>query len=62
MRSATPLTLDGLEFKDLNHNGRLDPYEDWRLSPAQRAVDLLGRMTLEEKAATLMHSQCPGNR
>ncbi len=60
MRPATPLTLDGLEFKDRNHNGRLDPYEDWRLSPAQRAVDLLGRMTLEEKAATLMHSSAPG--
>jgi beta-glucosidase len=60
MRSATPLTLDGLEFKDLNHNGRLDPYEDWRLSPAERAADLLGRMTLEEKAATLMHSSAPG--
>ncbi len=25
------LRVDGLEFKDLNRNGKLDPYEDWRL-------------------------------
>ncbi len=49
------LRQDGLEFKDLNRNGVLDPYEDWRLSPARRARDLVGRMTLEEKAGTMMH-------
>ncbi len=49
------LRQDGLEFKDLNRNGVLDPYEDWRLSPEQRARDLVGRMTLEEKAGTMMH-------
>lgn len=49
------LRQDGLEFKDLNRNGVLDPYEDWRLSPEQRARDLLARMTLEEKAGAMMH-------
>ncbi len=49
------LRQDGLEFKDLNRNGVLDPYEDWRLSPERRARDLVGRMTLEEKAGTMMH-------
>ncbi|MFH5822957.1 glycoside hydrolase family 3 protein [Georgenia sp. AZ-5] len=42
------------EFRDLNASGELDPYEDWRKSPAERAQDLVGRMTLEEKAG-LMH-------
>lgn len=41
-------------FRDLNANGSVDPYEDWRLSPEKRAADLLSRMTLEEKAG-LMH-------
>jgi beta-glucosidase len=47
---APVLQKDGLQFKDLNRNGVLDPYEDWRLSPEQRARDLVSRMTLEEKA------------
>jgi beta-glucosidase len=54
-RSAPILTLDGLQFKDLNRNGKLDPYEDWRLSPPRRAEDLLSRMTLGEKAGLMMH-------
>ena len=34
------LTVDGYAFKDLNRNGKLDPYEDWRLSAEERAEDL----------------------
>src|SRR6266550_2694340 len=45
----------GRAGRDLNKNGVLDPYEDWRLPPEQRARDLAGRMTLEEKAGTMMH-------
>ena len=52
---APVLQKEGLQFKDLNRNGVVDPYEDWRLSPEQRARDLVGRMTLEEKAGTMMH-------
>ena len=52
---APVLQKDGLQFRDLNRNGVLDPYEDWRLSPEQRARDLVARMTLEEKAGTMMH-------
>jgi len=52
---APVLQKDGLQFKDLNRNGVVDPYEDWRLSPEQRARDLVARMTLEEKAGTMMH-------
>lgn len=48
-QSAPLLTQAGLQFKDLNNDGRLNPYEDWRLSAVQRSNDLLKRMTLEEK-------------
>ena len=34
------LTVDGLAFKDLNKNGKLDKYEDWRLPVDVRAKDL----------------------
>jgi beta-glucosidase len=34
------LTVKGLAFKDLNRNGALDPYEDWRLSADERSKDL----------------------
>ena len=54
-RSAPIIERDGLRFRDLNRNGALDPYEDWRLTPNDRAGDLVGRMTLEEKAGVMMH-------
>jgi beta-glucosidase len=54
-RAAPIITHDGLRFRDLNRNGKVDPYEDWRLSPDVRARDLIGRMTLEEKSGTMMH-------
>ena len=30
---VTLLEVDGFAFKDLNKNGTLDKYEDWRLPP-----------------------------
>ena len=48
------IKVDGLEFKDLNDNGELDPYEDWRLSADERARNLISLMTLEEKAGLMM--------
>ena len=53
-RSVTILTMDGLKFKDLNRNGILDPYEDWRLSADDRSMDLLSKMSVEEKAGFMM--------
>lgn len=50
---------DGLTFRDLDHDGVLAPYEDWRLPAAERARDLLGRMTLAEKAALMLHGTVP---
>ena len=49
-RDVPLLTIAGKQYRDLNRNGRLDPYEDWRLSAERRADDLIARMTLAEKA------------
>jgi beta-glucosidase len=54
-RSAPVIEQDGYRFRDLDRNGKLDPYEDWRLTPEARARDLVARMTLEEKAGAMMH-------
>ncbi|STQ59393.1 periplasmic beta-glucosidase [Pseudescherichia vulneris] len=57
--SAPLLSQDGYQFKDLNRDGKLNQYEDWRLSAAQRAEDLLRQMTLKEKAGLMMHGTGP---
>lgn len=49
------IEVDGYRFKDLNDNGALDAYEDWRLSPEERAENLLSLMTAEQKAAQMVH-------
>lgn len=49
------IEVDGYQFKDLNDNGALDAYEDWRLSPEERAENLLSLMTAEQKAAQMVH-------
>ena len=49
------LDIDGLKFKDMNDNGTLDAYEDWRLETDVRIDDLLAQMTLKEKAMLLYH-------
>lgn len=50
------LTEGGLAFRDLNKNGRLDPYEDPRRPIEERVEDLLSQMTLEEKAGLMFHT------
>lgn len=47
---------DGLKFKDLNRNGVLDAYEDWRLSVEERATDLAKQLTREEIAGLMLYS------
>lgn len=61
-RSVDLMTVDGLQFKDLNRNGRLDPYEDWRLPIDQRIENLLGQLTVEEKAGLMMHGTAPPDK
>ncbi len=46
---------DGFAFKDMNRNGELDPYEDWRLDTLTRALDLASQLSGEEIAPLLTH-------
>lgn len=55
-RSAKIIEVAGLKFKDLNKNGKLDKYEDWRLTSSDRSKDLLSKMSLEEKVGFLLIS------
>lgn len=50
------LTINGFAFKDLNKNGKLDKYEDWRLSALIRAQDLASKMTIEQIAGLMLYS------
>lgn len=50
------ITVNGLKFKDLNKNGKLDKYEDWRLPVDQRAKDLAKKMTVEQIAGLMLYS------
>jgi beta-glucosidase len=54
IRSVTIIEKGGLKFKDLNKNGKLDKYEDWRLTPDERSQDLLAKMSLEEKVGFML--------
>ena len=47
------IKIGQLKFRDLNGNGQLDPYEDWRKPTEQRVADLLSRMTMEDKAGMM---------
>jgi len=61
---VTILTVNGLHFKDLNKNGQLDPYEDWRLPVDVRAKNLAGKMSIEQIAGLMLysaHQAIPGN-
>ncbi|GAA2738102.1 glycoside hydrolase family 3 N-terminal domain-containing protein [Pedococcus aerophilus] len=56
MQPARKTSPDGVEYRDLNGNGRMDPFEDPRLSVEQRVEDLLGRMSLQEKAGLMFQT------
>ena len=49
------IEVDGYQFIDLNGNGELDVYEDWRQDAEARANDLVGQMTVREKIAQMQH-------
>ena len=62
--SAVILYDDGFAFKDLNRNGSVDPYEDWRLPADVRARDLASRLSIEEIAGLMLyssHQSIPGS-
>lgn len=49
-------TVDNFAYRDLNHNGQLDPYEDSRLPTEERVEDLLAQMTVAEKAGLMFQT------
>lgn len=51
------VTADGFAFKDLNKNGKLDKYEDWRLPADIRAKDLASKMSIEQIAGLMLYSR-----
>lgn len=50
------ITVDDLKFKDLNKNGKLDKYEDWRLPVQERAENLASLMSIEQIAGLMLYS------
>ena len=52
-KEAPVLKIDGHDFRDLNKNGKLDAYEDYRISTEDRITNLMSKMTLEEKAGSM---------
>lgn len=53
---TTQRTADNFEYRDLNSNGKLDPYEDPRLPVEARVADLLSRMNIAEKAGLMFQT------
>lgn len=43
-------------FKDLNRNGKLDVYEDWRKDIEERVADLANQLSKEEIAGLMLYS------
>ncbi|HEX5969432.1 MAG TPA: glycoside hydrolase family 3 N-terminal domain-containing protein [Intrasporangium sp.] len=56
MQPQRLVSEDGVEFRDLNGNGELDPYEDPRLTVDERVADLVGRLSLEEKVGLMFQT------
>jgi len=52
---TTVTAADGTTFRDLDHDQQMAPFEDPRLTPADRADDLVGRLSLAEKAGLFFH-------
>ena len=47
---------NGFAFKDLDRDGVISPYEDWRLPVEQRVEDLAKRLSIEEIAGLMLYS------
>lgn len=51
------LSIAGNKFKDLNRNGKLDRYEDWRLTAEERAKDLASKLSVDQIAGLMLYSR-----
>lgn len=54
--SRNVIQKDGLYFKDIDGSGQLAPFDDWRLSPKERAAAYVKVLTTDEKLAQLFIS------
>lgn len=54
VRVKNIIEVDGFKFKDLNNSGKLEPYKDWRLSPKERAENLVSLMHIDEKIGMML--------
>ncbi|WP_281232434.1 beta-glucosidase [Flavobacterium gelatinilyticum] len=54
------ITINGFSFVDSNKNGKLDPWEDTRLSVNQRIEAIIKEMTNAEKVDLLIGTGMPG--
>lgn len=50
------ITQDGLYFRDINGDGKLCDYKDWRKTPKERAQALAEELSVEEKIGLLFLS------
>ena len=50
------IVKDGLYFKDMDNDGILSPYEDWRLSPEERAKDMVAHLNLKQQAGLVLNT------
>ncbi|MFV0252993.1 MAG: glycoside hydrolase family 3 N-terminal domain-containing protein [Beutenbergiaceae bacterium] len=51
-------------FKDMNGNGELDVWEDWRVDATERATDLASSMSIDQIAGLMLvsaHERTPGD-
>ena len=46
----------GLYFKDMDNDGILSPYEDWRLSDEVRAADMVKHLPLKQQAGLVLNT------
>jgi beta-glucosidase len=53
VRKTSP---EGVAYRDLNGNDRMDPFEDPRLTVEERVADLLPRLSLAEKVGLMFHT------
>ena len=50
------IVRDGLYFKDMDNSGELAPYRDWRLSPEERAKDMVAHLRLDQQAGLVLNT------
>ena len=50
------IVKDGLYFKDMDNDGVLSAYEDWRLDDETRAADMVKHLPLKQQAGLVLNT------